>query len=68
MDFDLNEEQRILKKSVRDFLVKECPKDMVRQLEESEEGYSPQLWKKMAELGWMGLIFPSTYGGSEGTF
>jgi alkylation response protein AidB-like acyl-CoA dehydrogenase len=64
MDFDLSEEQRILKKTARDFLIKE----VVRQLGESEEGYSPELWKKMAELGWTGLIFPEAYGGSGCSF
>jgi alkylation response protein AidB-like acyl-CoA dehydrogenase len=68
MDFDLSEEQKILKKAARDFLVNECPKEVVRSLDESEAGYSPELWKKMAELGWMGLIFPEAYGGSGFSF
>lgn len=68
MDFDLSEDQKILKKSVRDFLVKEYPKDLIRTLMESEEGYSRELWHKMAELGWTGLIFPEEYGGSSGSF
>jgi alkylation response protein AidB-like acyl-CoA dehydrogenase len=68
MDFDLNSEQRLLKESFRDFLVKECPKDFVRELDESDEGYSPELWRKMAELGWMGFVFPEQYGGSDFSF
>jgi alkylation response protein AidB-like acyl-CoA dehydrogenase len=40
----------------------------VRKLEQSEEGYSPEVWKKMAELGWMGLIIPEEYGGMGYTF
>ena len=47
----------------RDFLTKECPKTLVRELEENEKGYSPELWSKMAELGWMGLVLPEEYGG-----
>jgi alkylation response protein AidB-like acyl-CoA dehydrogenase len=35
---------------------------------EDEKGYSPILWKKMAELGWMGVLLEEKYGGSEGTF
>ncbi|MBW1674025.1 MAG: acyl-CoA/acyl-ACP dehydrogenase [Deltaproteobacteria bacterium] len=68
MDFDLNGEQRLLKQSVHDFLVKECPKELVRELDESDEGYSPELWGKMAELGWMGLVFPEEYGGLDFSF
>ncbi len=68
MDFGLSEEQEMLKNSARDFLLKECPKQLVRQLDESDEGYSPELWRKMAELGWMGLPFPEKYGGGGGSF
>ena len=64
MDFALSEEQEMLRKSARDFLTAECPKSLVRQVEESESGYSPELWKKMAELGWMGLALPEKYGGA----
>ncbi len=68
MDLGLSEEQEMLKKSARDFLQKECPKRLVRQLDESDEGYSTDLWLKMAELGWLGLIFPEKYGGSGRDF
>jgi len=64
MDFALSEEQEMLKKSARDFLSAECPKSLVRKLEESDVGYSPELWKKMAGLGWMGLAIPEQYGGA----
>jgi len=63
MDFALNEEQDMLRKMSRDFLENECPKTLVREMEEDEKGYSPELWKKMAEVGWMGLAFPEEYGG-----
>ena len=68
MDLRFTETQEILKKMARDFLTTECPKTLVRKLEQSEEGYSPELWKKIAELGWMGLIIPEEYGGMGYTF
>ena len=68
MDIGLSEEQEILKASVRDFLARECPKKLVKELDESDKGYSPELWRKMAELGWMGLVFPEEYDGGGGTF
>jgi len=64
MDFALSEEQEMLSKSARSFLNVECPKSVVRELEASEPGYSPELWRKMADLGWMGLILPEEYGGA----
>ena len=63
MNIDLNQEQKLIKSSAREFLEKEFPKDVVRQLEESEEGYSPELWEKIAELGWIGLNIPEEYEG-----
>jgi alkylation response protein AidB-like acyl-CoA dehydrogenase len=68
MDLGLSEEQEMLKASARSFLQKECPKKSVRQLDESDEGYSSELWRKMAEQGWIGLVFPEKYGGSDGSF
>ena len=68
MEFGLNEAQTILKKEARKFLQNECPLDYVKEMIEDEKGYSPILWKKMAELGWMGVLFEEKYGGSEWDF
>jgi alkylation response protein AidB-like acyl-CoA dehydrogenase len=68
MDLRFTETQEILKKMARDFLTTECPKTLVRKLEQSTEGYSPEVWKKAAELGWMGLIIPEEYGGMGYSF
>ena len=64
MDFGFNEEQEMLRKSARDFLAKECPMTYVRRMMEDERGHSEDVWRKMAELGWMGLIFPESVGGA----
>ncbi len=63
MDFDFNTEQDMLRKSVAEFLKKECPSDVVKEVEDSDEGYSAKLWKKMAQLEWMGIHFPEEYEG-----
>jgi len=68
MDLDFTEEQKMLQKTVSDFLASKCPKTKVRELEEDEKGYSPEMWKEMADLGWMGLIIPEEYGGMGMTF
>lgn len=67
MDFTLSAEQELLKKELRHFLETECPKSTVKKLEATEVGYSPDMWKKMAELGWLGLILPEEYGGVGGS-
>ncbi len=68
MNLALSEEQEMLKTSARDFLTDKLPKATVKEIEESEQGYSPQLWKEMAGLGWMGLAFPEKYGGADMSF
>ncbi|MBL7208476.1 MAG: acyl-CoA/acyl-ACP dehydrogenase [Dehalococcoidia bacterium] len=68
MDFNLNEEQEMLRTTAREILEKECPKNLVRQMVEDERGYPPELWRKMADLGWLGLVFPEKYGGLGGSF
>ena len=68
MDFSLNEEQEKTKKEARAFLEKECPESFVREMEEDDEGFSPELWGKMADLGWLGIVYPEQYGGKGGSF
>lgn len=63
MNFGLNESQTTLKNTVRKFLAAECPPANVRKIIETENALDPTLWKKMAEQGWMGMIFPEEYGG-----
>jgi alkylation response protein AidB-like acyl-CoA dehydrogenase len=68
VNFSLSEEQEMLKKSARDLLTEKCPPKLVRELERSEQGYSPELWREIAGLGWLGLVFPEEYGGSGMSF
>jgi alkylation response protein AidB-like acyl-CoA dehydrogenase len=68
VDPRLSEEEEMLRKSALDFLTEKCPKTLVREMEEDEKGYSPQLWKEIADLGWLGLIFPEKYGGADMDF
>ncbi|MDY6893038.1 MAG: acyl-CoA dehydrogenase family protein [Chloroflexota bacterium] len=63
MDIDFTEEQEMLRTMARDFFVKECPGTLIREIEATEEGYSKDLWAKMAELGWMGMVIPEQYDG-----
>ena len=63
MDLSFSSEQEILRKSVAEFLSKECSYEKVKEIEESAEGYSPKLWKKIAQLGWLEIILPEEFGG-----
>jgi alkylation response protein AidB-like acyl-CoA dehydrogenase len=64
MDFGFSEEQELLRAAVRGFLAERCPISEVRRLAETPEGFSRELWKSAAELGWLGLTIPEEYGGA----
>ncbi len=63
MDFGLSDEQQLLQRSADEFLAAECPPALVREAAASEDGYPRALYRRMAELGWLGLIVPETHGG-----
>ena len=64
MDFAFSQEQEMLRTTARNFLEKECPTSVVRKLMAMPEGATPELWAKLAELGWLGLIYPEAYDGA----
>jgi alkylation response protein AidB-like acyl-CoA dehydrogenase len=64
LDFGFSEEQEMLRQSARSLLERECPSAHVRQMMDDERGYSPELWRKMAGLGWLGLVLPEEHGGA----
>ena len=68
MDMGLTEIQQMLKTSAQEFLARECPTTLVREMEEDERGYSDELWRQIAGLGWAGVPFPEQYGGTGGDF
>ena len=63
----LNEEQRLLQDSARDFLASSAPVAALRKLRDDHDarGYAADLWQQMAELGWASIILPERYGGLE---
>ncbi len=58
MDFDFTSDQVMLRNSVREYLTEKCPTKFVRSMFDDPVGYSKELWKEMAGLGWLGLTFP----------
>ena len=63
MDLGFDESQQMLKNSAREFLEQECPPALVRAMEEDSRGYTSELWRKVTDLGWLGLPFPQEHGG-----
>jgi alkylation response protein AidB-like acyl-CoA dehydrogenase len=63
IDFGLSEDQEALQRAAREFLAQECPPALVRDTAKSDDGVPRDLYRKMAELGWMGLLIPEKQGG-----
>jgi alkylation response protein AidB-like acyl-CoA dehydrogenase len=64
MDFGFNEEQELLRSTARKFLENECTSEFVRARMAEPAGVTDEFWAKVAEQGWLGLIFPEECGGS----
>src|SRR5215468_12609829 len=62
----LTEEQSMLRDSARGLIGDKAPVSHLRQLRDSRDatGFSRELWKSFAEMGFAGLLVPETFGGS----
>src|ERR1700756_1837251 len=62
----LNEEQSMLRDSARGLISDKAPVSHLRQLRDAKDttGFSRELWKTFAEMGFSGLLVPDTFGGS----
>lgn len=65
LDLGLTESEEMLKKAALDFLRRDAPKEVIQALQETDTGYTEELWRKVVEIGWLGVIIPEQYGGTE---
>jgi len=66
MKFDYTEEQQLVADSVRRFVAQDYAFETRKRIVASKEGWSSAVWAKLAEIGLLGLPFPSEYGGFGG--
>lgn len=64
LDLDFNQEQEMLRATVRELLAKHCPLTVVREMEDDPIGYPRALWDELAALDLVGLLLPVETGGS----
>ncbi len=64
LDLDFDQEQELLRQTVRDVLGRHCPLEVVRAMEDDPVGYPTALWTQLGELDLIGLLLPEEYGGS----
>jgi alkylation response protein AidB-like acyl-CoA dehydrogenase len=64
MDFDLNDEQKEIKRVANELLASRSPLSKVREAGQAG-AYDPALWSELVELGWPGIAVSSDHGGQE---
>lgn len=67
MDLSYSDEQVLLRDSAERFVEDNGGADNLRAMRDSDEGFSREKWKQMAELGWLALPFSEEAGGIGGT-
>jgi alkylation response protein AidB-like acyl-CoA dehydrogenase len=64
MNFDFSEEQKQLRDEARKFLAEKCPPTAVRTVLDGNAPYDRELWKGLADMGFLGVAIPEAYGGA----
>ena len=63
MDLKLNDDQNMLKKVAADFVKAEAPPYVITDWYQKKQAFIPKLYKKTAEVGWLGMTVPDEFGG-----
>jgi alkylation response protein AidB-like acyl-CoA dehydrogenase len=66
MDLRPTESQQLLITTARDFFQRHCPLSLVQSLALEARGFPDELWRRISDLGWPGLLIPGEHGGSDG--
>src|SRR6202165_571938 len=64
MNFDFSDEQKQMRDEARKFLAEKCPPNALRALLEGNAPYDKELWKALAEMGFLGIAIPEAFGGA----
>src|SRR6201981_2647344 len=64
MNFDFSDDQKQLRDQARKFLAEKCPPKAVRAVLDGKAAYDKQLWKGLAEMGFLGVAIPEQFGGA----
>lgn len=64
MNFDFSDDQKQLRDEARRFLSEKCPPKAVRAVIDGKATYDRELWKGLADMGFLGVAIPEAFGGS----
>jgi alkylation response protein AidB-like acyl-CoA dehydrogenase len=66
MNFAFSDEQIAMREAAQGFLERHCSREQVRDWDD-ERTFPMDLYRRMADMGWLGLMVPEEYGGTGGT-
>src|SRR3954462_14238373 len=64
MNFDFSDDQKQMRDAARKFLAEKCPPKAVRAVLDGKSAYDKELWKGLAEMGFLGVAIPEEFGGA----
>src|SRR3954452_21576427 len=64
MNFDFSDDQKQMRDAARKFLSEKCPPKAVRAVLDGKAPYDKELWKGLAEMGFLGVAIPEAFGGA----
>jgi alkylation response protein AidB-like acyl-CoA dehydrogenase len=64
MNFDFSDDQKQMRDAARKFLTEKCPPKAVRAVLDGKAAYDQELWKGLAEMGFLGVAIPEEFGGA----
>lgn len=64
MNFDFSDDQKQLRDQARKFLAEKCSPKAVRIVLDGKAPYDKELWKGLAEMGFLGVAIPEEFGGA----
>jgi len=64
MNFDFSDDLKLLREQARKFLSERAPLKSVRKILEGAAPYDAELWRAVADMGWLGAALPESYGGA----
>src|ERR1700716_980620 len=64
MNFDFSDDQKQLRDEARKYLAEKCSSKAVREVLDGKAAYDKELWKGLAEMGFLGVAIPEEFGGA----
>src|ERR1700680_534300 len=64
MNFDFSDDQKQMRDAARKFLSEQCPPKAVRTVLDGKAAYDREVWKGLAEMGFLGVAIPEEFGGA----